>query len=459
MLEASGANRYRRINCLTRANSFVLTVLPGLIVLVFSGCSVDADVRQAEPTVETAIVESTTGPDTGKVLVAVPPSRSGAFSEYFEVVDLDVEPAAGSVYETLLSKLPDNVITRGYTRMGDTAGVIDALGFESLAPGYTGEELKDFMKQFSNRSDPRLINDGFTPTVFGWPNNLRVYVGSLNLYPDLAFDQASVDSFALSTNSQPDSVGGQLREYEVALGSFNPDATLKALNACDCDAPDIRTHLGVDYFVWGDGRQSLDDRLKRPFYDHIGRGPHLLVRDGEAYYAVHDGVIDEHLDVIEGGKSSLADVDDYVAAVQWMASMGVIREITLKNYGFTLETASMSYLGDQAAEQIVQGVPLLLPFEMAATGIGFDGERQFLGLVIAHDDEELVEPNVTRLLARFSRVTPPEEYMPEQVQPNWYQLEKIELLTSGRFLVARLYFSEPPPGWMLIGRNVILVHE
>ena len=47
----------------------------------------------------------------------------------------------------------------------------------------------------------------------------------------------------------------------------------------------------------------------------LGRGSHLLVRDGEAYYTVWDGTvwdgaIEEHIDVIQETKPSLADVED-----------------------------------------------------------------------------------------------------------------------------------------------------
>jgi hypothetical protein len=45
-------------------------------------------------------------------------------------------------------------------------------------------------------------------------------------------------------------------------------------------------------------------------YDNLGRGPHLLVRDGEAYYTVWDGAIEKHIDVIQETKPSLADVED-----------------------------------------------------------------------------------------------------------------------------------------------------
>lgn len=74
---------------------------------------------------------------------------------------------------------------------------------------------------------------------------------------------------------------------------------------------------GLEYFSWshGPGSQSLSRHLELPMYDNLGRGSHLLVRDGEAYYTVWDGTvwdgaIEEHIDVIQETKPSLADVED-----------------------------------------------------------------------------------------------------------------------------------------------------
>ena len=70
----------------------------------------------------------------------------------------------------------------------------------------------------------------------------------------------------------------------------------------------------------------------------LGRGSHLLVRDGEAYYTVWDGAIEEHIDVIqETKKPSLADVEDYVQTVQWISALGIISEISVQNKGFTVD--------------------------------------------------------------------------------------------------------------------------
>ncbi len=388
-------------------------------------------------------------PSTGPI-----PTPTREPTESFTVHDLDVEPLVGSVFETLLSKMPDNEITRGYTRMGDVAGVLETLGVELLPPGASVEESYNFIRQFS-----KMNIDGFYPSFWNWPAELRDYANEYDTYPDLAYDWTTVDQFA-QANSQNLYNGEPPRPYDVALGPFDAAATTAALSACDCDQPEIRQHAGIKYFAWseGNGIGEIQDRHKRPLYDHIGRGPHLLVRDGEAYYSIRNGVIDEHIDVIQGTSPSLAELESYVSAVQWIASMGLISEITVRNFGFTVEEALPGFWGQATEAEIVQGSPLLLPFEMAATGVGYDGERTFTGLVIVHENADLVETNVGILLERIRNVTPARGG-PDYERTWSYLLDRIEIQTPGRLMVARLYFTGSS-GTRLMGiSNNLLVHE
>jgi hypothetical protein len=275
----------------------------------------------------------------------------------------------------------------------------------------------------------------------------------------MAFDWISVDQFAHSNNysfrgDDPVSV------YDVALGSFDPAETSAALAQCDCDQPEIREHEGIEYFAWGegDGKADLQRRLDRPFYDHLGRGPHLLVREGEAYYSVRDGAIDDHIDVIQGTRPSLAEVEDYVTAIQWIASMGIVSDITLRSRGFTVDEVMTRERGRLTESEIIQDNPLLAPFTMVATGIGNDRERTFLGLVVVHDDAVSVETNLERLLTRIRNVTG--AGIGSNLAGEWsFLVDRIDLQTSGRFLIARIYLNPPGYATLLNRPNTLLVHE
>lgn len=362
----------------------------------------------------------------------------------FEILSLVLEPKTDTVFETLLSKMPDNPTTRARTRLSDSAGVLEALGVEPLQPGYTTDELTTFFKSIVSRSDSGRINDGFVPPTLQWPLELRNFADSLDLLPDLGFDMASADSFAQTgrffLGGRLTLGDGQMRDYEVALGSFDLDATRSTLSNCDCDQPEVRQHSGMEYYAWSDGtgKQSLARRLERPFYDNLGRGPHLLVRPGEAYYSVWDGVIDEHIDVIQGNAPSLADYQANITASQLIASMGIISQISLGNFGYTVEEIIQGGCCAESVEEVVQGQDLLLSFEMVAIGTGFDGERSFVGLVIAHDGPENVEPNIERLLARL-RHTAPIFGGRNPVPPLAGQIDLIEISNYEEFLIARIH--------------------
>ncbi len=386
-------------------------------------------------------------------------------TESFTVHDLDLEPKIGTVFETLLSKLPDNETTRGYTRMGDVAGVLEAFDIDPPLPGSNPSEQARFFEDLATNE-----YNGFFIPIGEWPAEARDYQGVINTYPDLAFDWTSVAQFARSDNfflqfqdratPPQDRAAAPPTAYDVALGSFDPAATWAALSACDCDQPEIREHDGIEYFAWseGDGIGDIKDRHKRPFYDHIGRGPHLLVRDAEAYYTVRDGMIDELIDVIQGTSPSLADANDYVRAVQWIVSMGVVSEITLRNQGFTVDEVVNSRLELVTRAQVTQDSPLMSPFTMVATGIGYDGKRPFTALVIVHEEATATEANLDVLLTRLHDVTPARS-TPDWALPWSYQADQVDIQSSGRFLVARIYFTQSPNTWLMNTPNSLLVHE
>ena len=182
------------------------------------------------------------------------------------------------------------------------------------------------------------------------------------------------------------------------------------------------------------------------------------MREGEAYYSVYDGVVEDHIDVIQGTSSSLAEVEDYVSAVQWMASMGIVSEITLRSRGFTVDEVMERERGRLTEKEIVQGNPSLAPFTMAATGAGNDRKRTFVGLVIVHKDAGSVETNLERLLTRIRNVTG--AGIGSNLAGEWsFLVDRIDVQTSGRFLIARIYLNNPGYATRLNRPNPLLVHE
>lgn len=393
------------------------------------------------------------------VISSQPPLREP--TESFTVHALSVEPKQGTVFEKLLSRMPDNETTRRYTRLGDFGGVLDALGMDRLEPGASREERDAYVEYVLGIS----YSFNLWQVMGSWPEEQRAYRKIIDTYPDLAFDWLSVEASANSSDffwGSPFKQSGALPvSYDVAFGQFDLDATKNALAACKCDQPELQKYKGVEYFRWGegDGRGFIKDRNKRPLYDDIGRGPDLLIRDGEAYYSIRAGVIDEHIEVIQGTRPSLADADGYLEAARWMASLGVVSEMTFRNQGFSTQgVADINERVSLAITADIEAYPLLLPFDFAVIASGFDGEREFTGLVLTHGEADTAEINVERVLTRLfngvARRQGPGRFTP------WTELiDRVDIEATGKFVVARIYFTRANGLSSLLMPNTLLVRE
>ncbi|MBN4064427.1 hypothetical protein JYU04_01675 [Dehalococcoides mccartyi] len=438
-----------------------VAVITALVLVFASGC---ADSRLPSSSTYSDRFDAPVATQSTFALPKIPVSTTTQLrepTESFTVHELDAKPKIGTVFETLLSRLPDNEITRSYTRMIDFGGALDALELERIVPGATHDEQNEYVEYLLGFSNAFNLS----PVIHAWPTDQRDYRKIIDTYPDLAFDWMSVEASANSSTyfwgMSSGSNNGVPISYDVALGRFDPEITEEALTACDCDQPDIREHEGIEYFRWGegDGTGFISDRNTRPFYDHIGRGPDLLVRDGEAYYSINDGVIEEHIEVIQGTLPSLADATNYVEAVQWMSSLGVISEITFRNRGFSTQAVvELRERSKLALADDIEAQPLLLPFEYVVSGAGFDGERDFTGLVVAHSDSESAGVNLDRALTRLF------EGVARRQAPGrftlWTELiDRIDIKADGKFLIARIYFTQSNGLASFLIPNTLLVHE
>lgn len=354
-------------------------------------------------------------------------------------------PSTGTVFEELLTRLPDNESTRYYANLADVAGVAELLGIEMPPPGTEASELDPYFRAWQAAS----LETGFGVVLPGWPSELRDYISTIDWYPYAGFDMWSVDQYA--------NAGSRPFVADVAIGQFDPNRTASALAACDCDQPDIREHAGVEFMAWGEelvGQLQL--RKSPPLYDHIGRGPRLLIRDGEAYWTVRDAVMEGFIETLSGSQPSLGDDDDYTGAVAWLTSLGIIRDMTLASSGLSI--AEVVQGNPPLFNDVIEDTPLLKPFELAAVGEGFDGERAFTGIVIGHGDETTASENMSIFEERLrnGRLSSDSDH-------TWAEdVERLEIGVEGRFMVARIYSLSPHGGglWVSLSLgNTLLVHE
>lgn len=361
-------------------------------------------------------------------------------------------PVSGSAFEDLLARLPDNTVTRRLARLSDFAGPLELVGLNRPPPGSDSETLEAFAQAiFASEID------GFRPEFPDWPSEMRAYVSLIDWYQSAGFDFMSVDQYAVAGHQFGVDPSGDegFETYDVALGQFDPALTASALAACECDQPDIRSHSGIEFYSWGEsGIGNLRMRLEPPLYDYVGRGPRLLVRDGEAYWAIQDAAMEGFTETLSGSAPPLGDDQDYLEAVRLILTLGVTKEIAIKSSDMDVESVSQINNPD-VFRDLLRETPLLDPFGVAATSDGFDGERMFSGLVIAHEDEDAARANLDALLVRLreGRLFP-------NATDTWANVvEKAEFSVQGKFIVGRLYFNAPGRRLSLVLGNSLVVHE
>ena len=377
------------------------------------------------------------------------PTSTPAVFPPMEVVWLSAadfgEPVVGTVYEELLARLPDNEWTRAYAKLSDYAGVLDFLGIERPEPGATEEDIEPFLEELS-----AAWQTGFGPDLPAWPLHLRDYLSITKWFPYVAFDAWTVDQSAHGGSTFISSFSGgsngQRQIYDIAFGRFNPDETADALADCECDQPTVNIHEGVEYYSWSEKGQEFIGEIQRrhgpPFYDHVGRGPQLLVKEGEAYYAILHAVMQEMIDVSAGDEPSLVDDPAYTVAVRRLASLGLMRDMTFYSSGLSLEEA-LAAPGQQSNnpalfEETVRMTDLFEPFDMVATGIGFDGERVFTGFVISNPDEATASRNAEIFAERLRTV--PTSVRSDETYGD--QLKLIEIAVEDNLVIGRAYFHD-----------------
>ncbi len=369
--------------------------------------------------------------------------------EIVPIADLG-EPVSGTVYEELLSRIPDTANAREFLRLSDFAGTWELLGIPAIQPGTDAEAALD---QFLGYIDRTGQSDELQPNSPAWPLGMRDYLSRIDWYTDVAFDPWSVDQAA--TAGTPPNL------YDVALGDFDPAATSNALASCECEQPDIQTHEGVDFYSWGEGGVGdIAKRFSRPLYDHVGRGPRVLVGDDEAYWTTFDEEMESLIDVASGTTPSLASNSDFAETVAWMNSLGFMRDITLLSTGFSIDEAVTLPGRSQGStevlfREVLLETPLMLPFELAASGSGLFEDRVFVGLVISNSDAPTAAQNVALLEERLRNVR-----IDDRSDARWSDLiDRVEIAQEDRFVLARIYFNDPPRQLQLGAAISFLVHE
>jgi hypothetical protein len=364
-----------------------------------------------------------------------------------QVVQLDFgEPVEAPVFEQLLAKVPAIDRTRGYIQMFDNAGTLDLLGLEWPSPPVDAQASDDFFQELVEAA-AELGVDRFDAVHPTWPGSMSYLLGEVEWYPHAGFDFWSADRQAAASSAY-DRDSDNPYVYDLALGEFDAAGTASALAACSCDQPDLNEYNGHTYYSWGtEGVEQQNRRFAPPLYDSHGRGPRVLVQDGEAMWSLRDDALRDYIDLLNGSAPSFADSDGYIDAVRRLASMGFISDITFMagNMGLDEVAARTTSSGDTFRQRL-ESVPLLERFALVAQANGFDGDRTFQGLVIVHEDPAVAARNADTLLERLRAF-----YADE--------VERVEVEVDGRYLLVRAYPFHDYVSLLQPYNGLLIVHE
>ncbi len=367
------------------------------------------------------------------------------------------QPVAGTVYEDLLALVPGTEATHRYTRLIDYAGVMDRLGIVMPASGPPEEALDELLASMNDAA----MRTGFAPEFPVWPFASRDYLSNLHRSPYVGFEHWRIeqsvqagDSFFPRPNRE-----GPPQTYDIALGDFDPDRTADALAFCDCDQPDIREYDGVEYYSWGtEYIGEIEKRHAPPLYDHVGRGPRLLIRNGQGFYSISNNVMEQYIAVLQGDMPSLASADGYLEVVQAFASLGLMRDMTFVSSGLAADEAIDLSGQPTLFPEVLNSASLLRRFDLVASGVGFDGTGAFTGLVISNPNNETAEFNADTLIERVRNVplsTRSDATLSER-------LDRMEVAVVGNLVLAKFYYRDLQRhlfGFPLLGTTTIVVHE
>lgn len=340
-----------------------------------------------------------------------------------------------------------------------------------------------YVQVFSSLNKPGVPPDFPFPVSDPWIAGFgqRSYTASVKFFEYAGFDARNVDGMLLS-GPGPIFLGfaalsGEERDaLEVVVGKYDTALIADAIGRClDCVPPEVARHDGDSYMAWAnDYQQSMQNRLKGPFFDYLGRGGRVAVFDGVIYRALSTHGIEQLLDSRAGRVPNLAQDRDYRMAAAGLNAAGAhaavvsssdfslngLKDVLARSCiaqdmrGYTAGPLLASPTPDCEVSgragsnglAVAETSPLMRTFQVAAFANAWDPERAATdtAIVLVHPDDSSAKANVELLLRRLAETRVPGG---ELVYAG--QIERVEIGTSGQVLIAKVIRK---PGLSTAGR-------
>ncbi|MEX0763068.1 MAG: hypothetical protein WD208_06515 [Dehalococcoidia bacterium] len=356
----------------------------------------------------------------------------------------EVEP--DGPYTRLLARIPDTEETRWSVSMTDMAAVRDLAGVDRPGDEADADDMMDYLVALHTAvSDRGGRGLGFE----GWLSGMHQEQLSSGVSPRpyLAFDARDVDQVV--------EYGAAPGRVELIHGNYAPEATDSALESCDeCEEHETVEHAGEMFYVWNeDAEGQVAKRRAPPAFDEVGRGGQVHVGEGFVSRTLSNDKMKLLIDTAVGNKPSLADSEDYLLAANVLEDSETVTAIFSSVDYSTANLLQMLGSRFSSHDSITQteieaqmsAGPLLLPFNMLASGMGFSDDDVFTTLVIVHDTEADAAENAGRLEQRIESAEMPLWQVmarpPDgESEPVYWRdrLDDYEITAEGRTVIARL---------------------
>ena len=318
---------------------------------------------------------------------------------------------SSSVFEELLSHIPDTPDTRARVEMSDFVRARDL--FEVPLPGADAgrEALEEYVSQLQPPSSGGYVL--FDPLGDG------NYLSGYGRFVPAALDSAEYVGFDLRNVDQSISAGVPPVRLHVLLGRFDPEASDAGMRggdlenrdlASECPRMDTRTHSGVEYYYWdvaAPHHANLRCKFAPPTFDRMGRAAPMDVQEEHVLRAyTYDGM-ENLIDTGLGERASLADSKVFRLLARGMAELGAY-SVFMSDETLDMDDELDYFRGAGASgkqqERFVKGdrPTALRPFRAFATGASRDGQGEYMALALVHDNEADAEDNVDLLRRRLN---------------------------------------------------------
>ena len=219
------------------------------------------------------------------------------------------------------------------------------------------------------------------------------------------------------------------------------------------------SYSGVQYYRWGEqGREGDIDLSAKTAVRHLGRRHILALVDDYVLWVTTTDDLKVIINCYKGVNLCLANVEEFQLLAQGLTQLRVYTaEFTARTQSlhFILTVSGMaSSISPEEADEL-RNSPILEPYRAISTAIGIDERGHFLGIVLAHSDDNAAEENVKLLRSRLEQTS--SLFSSEM----WGDLiETAEIESQGKLTLARLYGISREHVWsFVLNDDPLLLHR